>query len=618
MMRGADRERRVKRLIRPIVVSLAWVSLTLTGAAPQTGSSQLDRIRLLPPVLLKGEKGYSLEERMRHYKVEAVSVAVIRDFRVLWTEARGFADREAKEPATPQTLFQAGSISKPVAAAGVLREVEQGKLLLDRDVNEYLKSWKLPETELTAKQKVTLERILSHSAGLTVHGFPGYAAGEPVPTLPQVLDGVPPANTEPVRVELEPGSKGQYSGGGYTIAQLVMTETLGKPFPELMRELVLAPVGMTHSTYEQPLPAEKLRLAAAGYRRDGSLLPGRRHTYPEMAAAGLWTTSEDLARFAIAIARARRGDPGSFLSKEMALRMTTPFSGDVGLGFFLQKRGGETTFGHNGADEGFQALLIMHREKGYGAAVLANSDNGIALADEIVAGLSREYKWASDQPALEVVKVAPGDLALLAGRYQTHGDEAFSLTAQGDRLIGKPLSGEEYELYPISHDLFVRRDRSTRYRIERSGNEVTGILLTTGSESVPARRMAPGGRLPSDALAEGKIDEAINLYRKLFAEKPDDQGIAEPRLNVLGYQLATRGEFAKAIAILRLNSELRPKSSNAHDSLAEIYLASGDRARALETYRKVLEMLPTDTATEANLKARLLRNAQRKVEELSR
>jgi CubicO group peptidase (beta-lactamase class C family) len=616
MMHRPNRERASKCFSRLAAISLAALLAPALDAA-QPGSSPLDRVRLLPPVLLKGEKGYSLEERMRHYKVEAVSVAVIRDFRVLWTEARGFADREAKEPATTRTLFQAGSISKPVAAAGVLRKVEGGKLLLDRDVNEYLKSWKLPENELTAKQKVTLERILSHSAGLTVHGFPGYAAGEPVPTVPQVLDGAPPANTAPVRVELEPGSKMQYSGGGYTIAQLVMTDTLGKPFPELMRELVLAPLGLTHSTYEQPLPADKLRLAAAGYRASGTLLPGQRHTYPEMAAAGLWTTSEDLARFAIAIARARRGDPGSFLSKEMALRMTTPFSGDVGLGFFMQKRGGETFFGHNGADEGFQALLIMHREKGYGAAVLANSDNGIALADEIVAGLRREYKWAND-PELEVVKVAPDDLALLSGRYQTNGDEAFSLTAKSGRLFGKPPSGEEYELYPISHDLFVRKDRPTRYRIERSGHEVTGILLLSGSERVAARRMAPDGRLPSDALAQGKIEEAMTLYRKLLAEKPDDPGVAEARLNVLGYQLATQSEFAKAIAILKLNSELRPKSSNAHDSLAEIYLASGDRARALETYRKVLEVLPMDTTTEANLKARLLRNAQQKVEELTR
>lgn len=617
-MRGPmDREHAAKQRLQSVAVSLACALSALAAGASETRPRELDRLRLLPPVVLKGEKGYSLEERMRHYKVEAVSVAVIRDFRVLWTEARGFADREAKEPATTRTLFQAGSISKPVAAAGVLREVEAGKLLLDRDVNEYLKSWKLPENEFTAKQKVTLERILSHSAGLTVHGFPGYAAGGPVPTVPQLLDGVPPANTAAVRVEFEPGTKWQYSGGGYTIAQLVMTDTLQKSFPELMRELVLAPAGMAHSTYEQPLPPEKLGLAAVGYRSNGSLLPGKRHTYPEMAAAGLWTTSEDLARFAIAIGRALRGDPSSFLSKQKAARMTTPFSGDAGLGLFLQKHGGETYFGHDGSDEGFQAVLLMHREKGYGAAVMANSDNGISLANEIVEGIAHKQGWAGDRE-LETVKLSAKDLAPLSGRYQTNGDEAFSLTAKEDRLFGKSQLGDEYELFPIAHDLFVRKDRKTRYQAERSGAEVSGIRLLAGSEGVLARRMAPGARLPSDAMAEGKLDEAVDAYRKLFAEKPDDPGVAESRLNVLGYQLAARTEFPKAIAILKVNMELRPKSTNTYDSLAEIYLASGDRARALETYRKVLEVLPTDTTTNANLKAQLLRNAEEKIRELAK
>ena len=617
-MRGPmDREHAARQRLQSVAVSLACALSTLAAGASETRPRELDRLRLLPPVVLKGEKGYSLEERMRHYKVEAVSVAVIRDFRVLWTEARGFADREAKEPATTRTLFQAGSISKPVAAAGVLREVEAGKLLLDRDVNEYLKSWKLPENEFTAKQKVTLERILSHSAGLTVHGFPGYAAGGPVPTVPQLLDGVPPANTAAVRVEFEPGTKWQYSGGGYTIAQPVMTDTLQKSFPELMRELVLAPAGMAHSTYEQPLPPEKLGLAAVGYRSNGSLLPGKRHTYPEMAAAGLWTTSEDLARFAIAIGRALRGDPGSFLSKQKAARMTTPFSGDAGLGLFLQKHGGETYFGHDGSDEGFQAVLLMHREKGYGAAVMANSDNGISLANEIVEGIAHKQGWAGDRE-LETVKLSAKDLAPLSGRYQTNGDEAFSLTAKEDRLFGKSQLGDEYELFPIAHDLFVRKDRKTRYQAERSGAEVSGIRLLAGSERVLARRMAPGERLPSDALAEGKLDEAVDAYRKLFAEKADDRGVAESRLNVLGYQLAARTEFPKAITILKVNMGLRPKSTNTYDSLAEIYLASGDRARALETYRKVLEVLPTDTTTNANLKAQLLRNAEEKIRELAK
>lgn len=608
-----------KRGLRPAATSLTFLlaaALLPAGAGP-TDASRLEKLRLLPPVLVKGEKGYSLDERMRHYKVEGVSVAVIKDFRVLWTEARGLADREAKEPATTSTLFQAGSISKPVAAAGVLRRVEAGELRLDRDVNEYLKSWKLPENTLTTKQKVTLERILSHTAGLTVHGFPGYEAGAPVPTIPQVLDGAPPANTAPVRVDIEPGSRFRYAGGGTTIAQLVMTDTTSKPFPELMKELVLGPAGMNRSTYEQPLPEEKLRLAAAGYRSDGAAVPGKRHTYPEMAAAGLWTTSEDLARFAIAIARSLRGDPGSLLSKEMAARMTTPFSGEAGLGFFIEKHGDDLYFGHGGADEGFQAFLLMHREKGYGVAVMANSDNGNALAIEIVRGIAREDGWGGYLPEpVAIAKLPRRYLEPLSGRYQLSGDEAFTLAVRGNRLFGTS-DGDEYELFPISRDLFLRKDQPTRYQVERSDGSVAGILLLAEEKRTPAKRMLSAARLPSDDLADGRIDEALAAYRRLFAEKPDDPGIAEQRLNRMGYQLAARKEFAKAIAILKLNTELRPGSTNTYDSLAEIYLLSGDRARSLETYRQALEVLTKDTTTDQSLKEQLRENAEAQIKKLS-
>src|SRR5437867_5129044 len=420
-----------------LALSLAGSFLVCVAAAPSGG--HLEKLRLLPPVLLEGEKGYGLSERMRRHKVEAVSVTVIEDFRVVWTEARGFADREEKRPATARTLFQAGSISKPVAAAAILRRVEKGELSLDRDVNDYLKSWKLPASPLAEKQKVTLARILSHSAGLTVHGFPGYEAGEPVPTVPQVLDGSPPANTAPVRVETEPGTKWSYSGGGYMIAQLVMTDTTGKPFPELMRELVLGPAGMVHSTYEQPLPPAKLALAAAGYRSNGEVVKGTRHPYPAMAAAGLWATSEDLARFGIAIARSLRGDANSLLSKDMAERMIKTSLGTTGLGLFVQRHGKEVYFGHEGSDEGFIAYLVMHRDKGYGAAVMTNSDNGSDLSNEILRGLARQYAWAAYLPEpIKTATLSPEDLASLSGRYRLNGDDAFALRVRDGRIFGKP------------------------------------------------------------------------------------------------------------------------------------------------------------------------------------
>lgn len=612
LRRGSPRPRGPARLIGMLLA----VAFLYPAALRAADAPHLERLRLLPPVLLKGEKGDSIEDRMRHYNVAAVSVAVIRDGRILWTEARGLADREAGHPATTDTLFQAGSISKPVAAAGVLREVAAGKLLLDRDVNDYLKSWKVPDGPLTATQKVTLERILSHTAGLTVHGFPGYAAGERVPTVPEILDGKPPANSEAVRVDVAPGSLHRYSGGGYTIAQLAMTDTFGKPFPELLRALVLDPAGMSHSTYEQPLPANRIGLAAAGYRRNGSPIEGKRHIYPEMAAAGLWTTAGDLARFAIAIQKSVRGDRDALLPKPLAARMTTPFGGPAGLGLFVQERQGEIYFLHDGADEGFQAMLVASRDHGYGAAVMVNSDNGVALAQEIVRGLAREYGWKWYPPEIETVTLAASDLASVAGRYRIHGDEAITLRVDNGRLLGSQAGGE-FELLPTSRERFVRRDRETLYRAEKTPDGKPAIAIETEGKSALATRMASDTLLPSELLAKDRTEEALTAYRVLFQERPADPGIAEARLNVIGYELAVRHELDKAIALLKLNTELHPDSSNTWDSLAEIYLASGDRPRSLETYRRVLDVLDRDKTTEPALRERLRQNANAKIRELS-
>jgi CubicO group peptidase (beta-lactamase class C family) len=186
---------------------------------------------------------------------------------------------------------------------------------LDDDVNSYLKSWKVPENEFTKEQKVTLRRLLSHTAGLTVHGFPGYSAASSVPTVPQILDGVKPANTAAVRVDLLPGSMFRYSGGGYTVAQLMMSEVTGVPFQDFMQRAVLGKAGMRQSTYDNPLPQRLAAVAASGYKGNGDPIPGRYHTYPEMAAAGLWTTASDLARFVIEIQKSREGRSNQILKQ---------------------------------------------------------------------------------------------------------------------------------------------------------------------------------------------------------------------------------------------------------------------------------------------------------------
>lgn len=344
---------------------------------------------------------------MELYQVPGLSVAVIDDFKIAWAKGYGVTEAGGMTPVTPGTLFQAGSVSKPVAATGALYLVERGKLSLDEDVNRRLKNWKVPENEFTREQKVTLRRILSHSAGLTVHGFPGYSVDEPVPTLRQVLDGEKPAKTLPVRVDFIPGARWRYSGGGVLIEQQLMIDVSGEPFPQLMREVVFDKIGMNDSTYEQPLPAARASAAASGTYANGKAVPGRWHVYPEMAAGGLWTTPSDLARFAIEIARSKQGKSNRVLSEAIVremLRVQMPRVEEIalgneqhrdrmGLGFFLGDETRPDLFGHIGDDEGFQAMLFMFGDSGQGVAIMANSENGILLGDYLIENIAREYGW---------------------------------------------------------------------------------------------------------------------------------------------------------------------------------------------------------------------------------
>jgi len=340
----------------------------------------------------------TLRQFMERYNIPGLSVAVIDNYQVVWAKGFGVTAPGGSEPVTPTTLFQAGSISKPVAAVGAMWLVERGKLSLDEDVNKKLKTWKIPENEFTREQKVTLRRLMSHSAGLTVHGFPGYAVNEPVPALVQIFNGEKPANTAPIRVDFVPGSKMRYSGGGVTIEQQLMMDVTGKPFPQFMHDTVLSKIGMNDSTYEQPLPAARAAHAATGSHAGGGEVKGRWHIYPEMAAAGLWTTPTDLAKFAIEIALSKQGKANHVLSLKSAQDMLTPQIAaegggqHVGLAFFLDdKNPGE--FGHDGADEGFQANLLMLGDSGKGLAIMGNSDSFFYIAPHLLRAVARAYDW---------------------------------------------------------------------------------------------------------------------------------------------------------------------------------------------------------------------------------
>ena len=442
-----------------VVVAAQVLALSSRFHAQETArpEARIARIEkgLLPGIVIAGRPipVKALADRMAEFKTPGASAAVINGGVIEWARGYGVTEAGSTTAVTPQTLFQAASISKPVAALAALRLVEQGKLALDQDVNERLTSWKVPEHEFTKDEKVTLRRLLSHSAGLTVHGFGGYPAGDPLPSLIDILDGRNPANSAAVRVDVLPGSIWRYSGGGYTVMQQLLMDVTGRPFPALLADLVLQPVGMKDSTYEQPLPEARRAAAASGHLPGGGLLPGRSHTYPEMAAAGLWTTPTDLARFLVEIQHALQGQ-SKILTPATARQMVTVQKGSYGLGLGLEGSGPSATFGHGGSNAGFKCQMTAFVEGGRGAVVMTNGDRGGRLGGEILRAVAAEYGWPSFRPRQKtVVTVAAAALAPLTGRYELRPGRVLSVVLEGGTLV--VLDGlQRIELYPESATRF--------------------------------------------------------------------------------------------------------------------------------------------------------------------
>ena len=345
----------------------------------------------------------TLQQVMERFRVPGVSVAVIKDFEIHWAKGYGLADVEARTPVDAGTMFQAASISKAVAAMAAIRAVQDGRFRLDDDINTLLKSWKLPDTEFTRGQPVTPRALMSHTSGLgDGFGFPGYHPSAPRPTLVEILNGSKPSNVGPVRMERPPFTAAKYSGGGVTLMQLAMIDVLGRPYAEMMQDVVLGPLGMTNSTYEQPLPPVRDRNAARAHSGAGQAMDAKWHVYPELAAAGLWTTATDLARFAIDIQNTALGRSTRVLTRASVLEMLTPVGvGDFAVGPTITRLGQGWYFGHGGSNWGFQCDLLAHRAKGYGVAIMTNADSGRPVINEIRDRVAAAYGWDSlDKPVV--------------------------------------------------------------------------------------------------------------------------------------------------------------------------------------------------------------------------
>ena len=461
-----------------------WILLLLLSCSASDGDQQTQSLEvriariesgLMPGLHIKGRDTgtYNITERLEELNIPGLSVAFAANGEVEWSKAYGMADTADDRPMETNTMLLAGSISKPVAALRAHQLVESGSFALDENVNNYLSSWHVPDNEFTKDEKVTIRRILNHTAGLTVWGFPGYDDGDSIPNIVEVLDGQ--GNTEPVRVFKQPGESWLYSGGGYTIMQLAITENDGISFPDTMQKNVLSPLNMSHSTYENPLPSQYHSVAATGYRSNGDEVEGKWPIYPEMAAAGLWTTPGELIQYAIEVQGILQTKRGDILEYETVVEMLTPGMNDHGLGPTVA----EYTFGHGGADEGFRARLVAWKDKPYAAVVMVNSDNG-RIIQELLLSIANEYDLPGiEQTVREPIELTAVELQKYVGRFRFEDLGTCDLELTGDRLIlTAEFMGDPIWLIPQSTTQFFDSESGMLVDFDVVENDVVSLTLS--------------------------------------------------------------------------------------------------------------------------------------------
>ncbi len=334
----------------------------------------------------KAAERMDLKAAMKALKVPSLSVALINDGRISYAHAWG--------DATPQTLYQAASLSKIVAAVAALRIAELGALDLDRSVNDDEFIWRAPENDLTAGHPVTLRNLLSMTAGLNVPGYQGYEPDARLPTLPEILSGEPPSNSPAVEVVERPDTVFAYSGGGFEVVQALVESKTRAPFAQAAPELVFRRIGLKDSVFAQPPDDSMKRRLAFGHDSDGRKLPGGWRVMPELAAGGLWSTPSDMARLIIEISRAARGERSALMGTRAAAEMFTPQNhGPYGLGLRISGSGEVFAVEKRGQNPGYQSYLLLFPQTGQGIVAMSNSDNGSTLISALIRRAAEAYGW---------------------------------------------------------------------------------------------------------------------------------------------------------------------------------------------------------------------------------
>ena len=451
-------------------------------------------LRLEPILNPRADGDVTIAEAMQRWQIPGASVAVIEGGEIAWAQGFGVVQADGTTPVAPDTIFQACSISKAVAAVAAMRLVQQRRLRLDDDVNDALTSWRIPANDAW-QPRVTLRQLLSHTAGLTYCWYPGYRRGEPTPTLLQTLEGQPPANTPPVRVTGLPGVRFRYSGSHFSVLQQLLVDIAGQSFQALMRELVFEPLAMRHSSYDPDFPAAHIGATAAGHDAGGRPIDGGWRVQQEAAGAGLWTTPADLARLALEVQAAWAGRSSRLLDQPTARRMLAPQVGGRGLGWSLEDD--NRRFGHGGDNIGYKCRLVAAVEGGWGIAAMTNGDEGSRLVDAIVRAAGRVGGWPGFGLA-DALGIAGQDDAsgpaldpAYTGEYQLDGQIRLTVIAAPAGLLLRLPDQAEIPLAHLSGATFTAEvvDAAVTFTRTESG-EASGLTLRQHGEAAFAEKIA--------------------------------------------------------------------------------------------------------------------------------
>lgn len=555
----------MKKILVSISLCLSIGSLWAQSSYSIEIEAQIKQVEnnLFSRIILNG-KADNIVDRMAYYKVKGLSIAVVNNYEVIWAKGYGWADEKEKRPITTSTLFKPGSISKSLNAVGVLKLAQENKLNLYKDINEYLKSWKFPYDSLSKGKKITLANLLSHTGGLSVYGgFPGYDAKGKIPTIPQILDGVAPANTPAVRSLFEPGLQFQYSGGGTIISQLIITDLTKQPYEKFMFDSVLKPIGMTNSFYSAAPPKRKeLNKYAMGYTKEGEKVDATFQVYPEQAPLGLWTTPTELSNYVIATQLAYIEKPLKVINQNMAQLLLTPYlDNSATMGAFIGDRNGEKYFFHDAGNEGYRGLYYGSVEGGNGVVVFVNSDDGNIIL-ELLNSVASVYNWKGfDKPInVSTIEIPESTGEKYTGVYLYDG-KISEVTKEKDGLYFW-TANQNCKMYFTNEKDFVNIEFPTEksFIVDSIGNATGYRRLANGKEFSPAIKVLQIDTLKVDA------EEMISY----------------------GWHLLETKRFDNAIFFLNNAIKLQPDNNTAKGYLAHCYLFNNEYDKAIKLYQEYL------------------------------